>query len=69
MEENKYCVLCQEEHVMTAKCIVVNVECKGCGQRGHLRKDCHNGSGVARNDRVTIESPFKTNVSISSDHP
>ena len=25
---------------MTAKCIVVNVECKGCGQRGHLRRDC-----------------------------
>jgi len=40
MDETKYCVLCQEEHAMTAKCIILNVKCKGCGRRGHLRKDC-----------------------------
>ena len=37
-----YCILCQEEHVTEVKCFV-NVECKGCGQRGHIKKDCSRG--------------------------
>ena len=31
-----YCLLCQEHHRMTSSCYW----CKGCGARGHLRKDC-----------------------------
>ena len=38
MEDN-YCVLCQEHHQMTQSCLQ-DVECKKCGEKGHLRKEC-----------------------------
>jgi len=39
MEESNYCILCQEQHITTAQCM----ECKNCGVRGHVRKDCPRG--------------------------
>jgi len=36
MEESNYCILCQEQHTTTAQCM----ECKSCGMKGHVRKDC-----------------------------
>ena len=39
MEEN-YCVLCQDAHKMSQQCVANNVQCKGCGKKGHVRKDC-----------------------------
>ena len=39
MEESNYCILCQEQHTTTAQCM----ECKSCGIKGHVRKDCSRG--------------------------
>ena len=39
MEEH-YCVLCQEGHKMSELCVTNNVQCKGCGLKGHLMRDC-----------------------------
>jgi hypothetical protein len=37
---DNYCVLCQEDHQMSSYCVTVHAQCKGCGVRGHFRKDC-----------------------------
>ena len=44
-QQDSYCFLCQEEHIMTDQCVVLNAKCKGCGEIGHLSKDCPNVEG------------------------
>jgi len=39
-EEGSYCVLCQDDHVMSDLCVLISAQCKSCGEKGHLKKDC-----------------------------
>ena len=64
MEEN-YCVLCQDAHQMSQQCVANNVQCKGCGKKGHVRKDCSEQESSAQPEPSSSNSTETQNDDFS----
>ena len=78
MEENSYCVVCQDAHKMIDSCLQ-DVQCKNCSKKGHLRIDCpqdsstneeienKTGRGIKRkNEMVTTSKVVNKEARINS---
>ena len=53
MDEDGFCVVCQDAHKMIDSCLQ-NVQCKNCSKKGHLRIDCPQDSPA--NEESEIKS-------------
>jgi len=61
-------MLCQEDHVMSLQC-VRNTNCKSCGEKGHLRKDCTQGLPVPPSSTTKVTVPFKnSSLEVEAQH-
>ena len=51
-----YCVLCQDAHTMSVQCVALNALCKGCGEIGHVRKNCPQLEGTSSSHKESPKS-------------
>ena len=58
-------MLCQDAHKMSQQCVANNVQCKGCGKKGHVRKDCSVQESFAQPEPNSSNSTETQNKDLS----